>query len=188
MLSFSLSWALSFPPLVSTSRFYFVCTHSFSSPAVAARFGIGKDFWINILLTICGYIPGQLLFSILLRILMLHPQATATTFISRSVLSNPELLLVFNPLPAEHQKQQVPCPHSQVGPEMGADRYLRDQAQRTALPVGRPLQRPSPSFHPRRSTPRRGSGSRLFQHRSPFPRYPLSQTAQRQRRSLETRR
>lgn len=59
MLSFSLSWALSFPPLVSTSRFYFVCTHSFSSPAVAARFGIGKDFWINILLTICGYIPGQ---------------------------------------------------------------------------------------------------------------------------------
>ncbi|KDN51160.1 hypothetical protein RSAG8_00789, partial [Rhizoctonia solani AG-8 WAC10335] len=27
--------------------------------AVAARFGIGKDFWINLLLTICGYIPGQ---------------------------------------------------------------------------------------------------------------------------------
>ncbi|KAG8708550.1 hypothetical protein FRC11_006372 [Ceratobasidium sp. 423] len=26
--------------------------------AVAARFGIGKDFWINVLLTICGYIPG----------------------------------------------------------------------------------------------------------------------------------
>jgi uncharacterized membrane protein YqaE (UPF0057 family) len=27
--------------------------------AVAARFGIGKDFWINLLLTICGYIPGH---------------------------------------------------------------------------------------------------------------------------------
>ncbi|KAG6820361.1 hypothetical protein H0H93_001553 [Arthromyces matolae] len=26
--------------------------------AVAARFGIGKDFWLNLLLTICGYIPG----------------------------------------------------------------------------------------------------------------------------------
>lgn len=28
------------------------------SAAVAARFGIGKDFWLNLLLTICGYIPG----------------------------------------------------------------------------------------------------------------------------------
>lgn len=27
--------------------------------AVAARFGIGKDFWINVLLTLCGYIPGM---------------------------------------------------------------------------------------------------------------------------------
>ncbi|KAG8818979.1 hypothetical protein FRC19_010206, partial [Serendipita sp. 401] len=27
--------------------------------AVAARFGIGKDFWINVFLTICGYIPGH---------------------------------------------------------------------------------------------------------------------------------
>ncbi|TEB31302.1 hypothetical protein FA13DRAFT_1732752 [Coprinellus micaceus] len=27
--------------------------------AVAARFGIGKDFWLNVLLTICGYIPGH---------------------------------------------------------------------------------------------------------------------------------
>lgn len=27
--------------------------------AVAARFGIGKDFWLNLLLTICGYIPGM---------------------------------------------------------------------------------------------------------------------------------
>lgn len=188
MLSFSLSWALSFPPLVSTSRFYFVCTHSFSSPAVAARFGIGKDFWINILLTICGYIPGQfpslfyyasLCFTRRPRPQLLYPGLFFPTLNCFSSLT---------PLPAEHQKQQVPCPHSQVGPEMGADRYLRDQAQRTALPVGRPLQRPSPSFHPRRSTPRRGSGSRLFQHRSPFPRYPLSQTAQRQRRSLETRR
>ena len=26
--------------------------------AVAARFGIGKDFWINVLLTVCGYVPG----------------------------------------------------------------------------------------------------------------------------------
>ncbi|KXN89259.1 hypothetical protein AN958_06013 [Leucoagaricus sp. SymC.cos] len=27
--------------------------------AVAARFGIGKDFWLNVLLTVCGYIPGH---------------------------------------------------------------------------------------------------------------------------------
>ncbi|EJD44050.1 hypothetical protein AURDEDRAFT_114380 [Auricularia subglabra TFB-10046 SS5] len=27
--------------------------------AVAARFGIGGDFWLNLLLTICGYIPGH---------------------------------------------------------------------------------------------------------------------------------
>jgi uncharacterized membrane protein YqaE (UPF0057 family) len=27
--------------------------------AVAARFGIGKDFWINLLCTICGYFPGH---------------------------------------------------------------------------------------------------------------------------------
>jgi len=27
--------------------------------AVAARFGIGKDFWINLFLTIAGYIPGH---------------------------------------------------------------------------------------------------------------------------------
>src|SRR5260370_29282136 len=28
------------------------------SPAVAARFGIGGDFWLNLVLTLCGYIPG----------------------------------------------------------------------------------------------------------------------------------
>ncbi|EAU88539.2 hypothetical protein CC1G_04245 [Coprinopsis cinerea okayama7 len=27
--------------------------------AVAARFGIGKDFWINVVLTLMGYIPGH---------------------------------------------------------------------------------------------------------------------------------
>ncbi|KAJ8521612.1 hypothetical protein ONZ45_g1710 [Pleurotus djamor] len=27
--------------------------------AVAARFGIGKDFWLNLVLTLCGYIPGH---------------------------------------------------------------------------------------------------------------------------------
>ncbi|KAG9084431.1 hypothetical protein FRC06_004087 [Ceratobasidium sp. 370] len=27
--------------------------------AVAARFGIGGDFWLNLLLTICGYFPGH---------------------------------------------------------------------------------------------------------------------------------
>ena len=26
--------------------------------AVAARFGIGRDFFLNLVLTICGYIPG----------------------------------------------------------------------------------------------------------------------------------
>lgn len=28
--------------------------------AVAARFGVGSDFWLNLLLTICGYIPGEI--------------------------------------------------------------------------------------------------------------------------------
>ncbi|KAG9127191.1 hypothetical protein FRC07_000286 [Ceratobasidium sp. 392] len=28
--------------------------------AVAARFGLGTDFWINVLLTICGWVPGQI--------------------------------------------------------------------------------------------------------------------------------
>ncbi|KAI0695698.1 hypothetical protein BC835DRAFT_1345348 [Cytidiella melzeri] len=27
--------------------------------AVAARFGLGTDFWLNLFLTICGYIPGH---------------------------------------------------------------------------------------------------------------------------------
>jgi len=27
--------------------------------AVAARFGIGRDFWLNLFLTLAGYIPGQ---------------------------------------------------------------------------------------------------------------------------------
>ncbi|KAL5511869.1 hypothetical protein ACEPAH_5087 [Sanghuangporus vaninii] len=31
----------------------------FPPMAVAARFGFGKDFWLNLLLTICGYIPGH---------------------------------------------------------------------------------------------------------------------------------
>ena len=25
-------------------------------------FGIGKDFWTNVVLTLCGYIPGKLIF------------------------------------------------------------------------------------------------------------------------------
>ena len=32
---------------------------SLTPAAVAARFGIGKDFFINVVLTICGYIPGE---------------------------------------------------------------------------------------------------------------------------------
>ncbi|KAL5529019.1 hypothetical protein ACEPAG_4993 [Sanghuangporus baumii] len=31
----------------------------FPPMAVAARFGCGRDFWLNLLLTICGYIPGH---------------------------------------------------------------------------------------------------------------------------------
>jgi len=37
----------------------FIIGTLFPPLAVAARFGIGKDFWINLLLTICGYIPGH---------------------------------------------------------------------------------------------------------------------------------
>ncbi|KAI9566424.1 hypothetical protein HD554DRAFT_2174351 [Boletus coccyginus] len=37
----------------------FVVGSFFSPLAVAARFGIGTDFWLNLLLTIIGYIPGQ---------------------------------------------------------------------------------------------------------------------------------
>ncbi|KAG6900892.1 hypothetical protein C0993_010011 [Termitomyces sp. T159_Od127] len=37
----------------------FIMGTLFPPLAVAARFGIGRDFWINLLLTICGYIPGH---------------------------------------------------------------------------------------------------------------------------------
>ncbi|KAF8636462.1 hypothetical protein AX17_003278 [Amanita inopinata Kibby_2008] len=37
----------------------FIMGTLFPPLAVAARFGIGKDFWINLLLTISGYIPGH---------------------------------------------------------------------------------------------------------------------------------
>ncbi|KAI6167010.1 hypothetical protein EDD17DRAFT_1773999 [Pisolithus thermaeus] len=37
----------------------FIMGTLFPPLAVAARFGIGKDFWINLLLTIAGYIPGH---------------------------------------------------------------------------------------------------------------------------------
>jgi len=37
----------------------FIVGTLFPPLAVAARFGIGKDFWLNLLLTICGYIPGH---------------------------------------------------------------------------------------------------------------------------------
>lgn len=39
--------------------FLFILGCLFPPLAVAARFGIGKDFWLNLLLTICGYIPGH---------------------------------------------------------------------------------------------------------------------------------
>jgi len=41
------------------SVFLFICGTLFPPLAVAARFGIGGDFWLNLLLTICGYIPGH---------------------------------------------------------------------------------------------------------------------------------
>jgi uncharacterized membrane protein YqaE (UPF0057 family) len=51
-----------FPPLGSSLSFSPPCplplTHL--SSAVAARFGIGRDFWLNLFLTIAGYIPGLL--------------------------------------------------------------------------------------------------------------------------------
>ena len=37
----------------------FVLGTLFPPLAVAARFGIGKDFWLNLLLTLCGYFPGH---------------------------------------------------------------------------------------------------------------------------------
>jgi len=37
----------------------FVLGTLFPPLAVAARFGIGGDFWLNLLLTVCGYIPGH---------------------------------------------------------------------------------------------------------------------------------
>jgi len=37
----------------------FVLGTLFPPLAVAARFGVGGDFWLNLLLTICGYFPGH---------------------------------------------------------------------------------------------------------------------------------
>jgi uncharacterized membrane protein YqaE (UPF0057 family) len=55
------------------------------SSAVAARFGIGSDFWLNLFLTLAGYIPGSLsarflashshhIISIRTRSQLLHPE------------------------------------------------------------------------------------------------------------------
>jgi len=41
------------------SAFLFICGTLFPPLAVAARFGIGSDFWLNLLLTLCAYIPGH---------------------------------------------------------------------------------------------------------------------------------
>jgi len=37
----------------------FILGSLFPPLAVAARFGLGKDFWINLFLTLCGYFPGH---------------------------------------------------------------------------------------------------------------------------------
>ncbi|KZT32652.1 hypothetical protein SISSUDRAFT_522207 [Sistotremastrum suecicum HHB10207 ss-3] len=42
------------------SAVLFVLGTLFPPLAVAARFGIGSDFWLNLLLTICGYFPGHI--------------------------------------------------------------------------------------------------------------------------------
>jgi len=59
MTSFSSSSELSSLLLVRLS-FYLPCHLILIDlfPAVAARFGIGGDFWLNLVLTLCGYIPG----------------------------------------------------------------------------------------------------------------------------------
>jgi len=41
------------------SAVLFILGTLFPPLAVAARFGIGSDFWLNLLLTICGYFPGH---------------------------------------------------------------------------------------------------------------------------------
>lgn len=41
------------------SFFIMICGWLLPPLAVAIRFGIGKDFFINVFLTICGYIPGH---------------------------------------------------------------------------------------------------------------------------------
>jgi len=53
--------------------------------AVAARFGFGGDFWLNLFLTICGYIPGMISTSPSHQSLRLDwmPQDTSTISTSR---------------------------------------------------------------------------------------------------------
>jgi uncharacterized membrane protein YqaE (UPF0057 family) len=70
-----------FPPLGS-SLFHLPCDLILIGlfPAVAARFGIGGDFWLNLVLTLAGYIPGLPYFSSYhLLLLTPSPQATVTT-------------------------------------------------------------------------------------------------------------
>ncbi|KAF4608467.1 hypothetical protein EYR40_000812 [Pleurotus pulmonarius] len=78
-----------FPPL---GRAVSQCPKRFSPlitsnlPAVAARFGIGKDFWLNLLLTICGYIPGMRLCHVIPETQVAQSiQGMAITFIFRYV-------------------------------------------------------------------------------------------------------
>ena len=51
-----------FPPLGLSHRSYLLClaNRPLHFSAVAARFGIGSDFWLNLFLTLAGYIPGSL--------------------------------------------------------------------------------------------------------------------------------
>ena len=73
---------------------------NFVYTAVAARFGIGKDFWINLFLTICGYIPGMSSphLDYQLPLIPLFHQATATTSTSRSVSSSLIVILLGDPV------------------------------------------------------------------------------------------
>lgn len=134
--------------------------------AVAARFGIGKDFWINLFLTICGYIPG-------ISFLHLYDQLP---LIYRFTRPRPQLLYPgqcpaplftsFMIISAEHSKQQNSCPHTEMGPEVWPGRHFRDQTEGKEVPMGEEIQREVAPISLGGTTVGRRPGGSCFEYRS----------------------
>jgi len=144
-----------FPPLGQYSLLVVPQPSSPSPTAVAARFGIGKDFWLNLLLTICGYIPGTVALPLSLRSRSLCPSRPWPQLLHPGTPSPFAFRILPLILSIEHSQQQESCPHPQMDPALWPRRHFYHRASCQALPMGYPLQRAPPRIYPRRTALRR---------------------------------